>query len=259
MRPLLLAAGAAAAVAVVTGLLVTSAARAPESGDGWGAPGWSDEFDGPALDAGWSVYDSPGHAGNGLRRPGQVTVADGVLTQTGTADALSAGMLRTDHADRTGRWEFRMRADQRDEGGAPYHLVLALIPVGVPYDEGERDVDFAEADLGEPGVWLFVHHPPRRQAYAMAELDMTAWHTYAVEIADDHLTWFVDGRPQVTLRETQVLPTTPLAANIQLDANVPAGLNPARLQVDWVRYHPLPAGGVPVPDAPEAPIGEYRP
>jgi hypothetical protein len=186
-------------------------------------------------------------------------VAGGVLTQTGTADGRSAGMVLEGRDERRGRWEFRMRADQRDVGGRPYHLVLALLPVGAPYDDGERDLDLAEADVDEDVVHLFVHHPPRRQAYDEVAVDLTGWHTYAVEVADDHLTWFVDGRPETTLRTRAALPTTPLAVNVQLDAYAPSGLNPARLQLDRVRYYPLPAGRVPVPSAPAPPIGDYAP
>ncbi len=250
-------------LALLTAAAPASAAPAPVSSAAaafsWGTPAWCDEFDGEALAPDWSVYDSPGHDGNGVRSPTQVAVADGVMTQTGTADARSAGMLLQGHDERRGRWEFRMRATQRDVGGRPYHLVVALLPVGVPYEQGERDVDLAEADLDEDVVHLFVHHPRRKQAYDEVAVDMTAWHTYAVEVAGDHLTWFVDGRPEATVRARAALPTTPLAVNVQLDAYAASGLNPGLLQLDWVRYYPLPEGPVPVPAAPAPPIGDYAP
>jgi hypothetical protein len=232
---------------------------------GWGAPKWSDEFTGSRLDLGddsdpgWAVYNSPGHAGNGLRRPSQVTLAGGVMTQTGTADALSAGMLFKGHDERRGRWEFRMRSDQATTSGQPYHQVVALLPTGVPYNSGERDIDVAEAQVNDPGAWLFVHHPPFRQAYTQATVNLSRWHTYAVEIANNHLTWFIDGVPKATIRNTAALPTTPMALNVQLDPFVPRGLNPARLQLDWMRFYPLPAGTVPTPNAPEPPDGAYNP
>lgn len=247
--------------------LAASAAtpRAEAAPAAWGAPKWADEFSGSTLDPGddrdpgWAVYNSPGHAGNGLRRPSQVSVSGGVMRQVGTRNALSAGMLLKGHDERRGRWEFRMRALQTDVGGRPYHAVVALLPVGVPYNSGERDIDIAEADVNEPGAWLFVHHPPFRQAYMRANLNLAAWHTYAVEIANDHLTWFVDGVPKATIRNRAALPTTPMAMNVQLDPFVPSGLNPAQLQVDYVRFYPLPAGTVPTPNAPEPPDGAYNP
>jgi hypothetical protein len=225
---------------------------------GWGAPTWADEFDADTPGPAWSLYDSPGHDGNGLRRPEQVTVAGGALTQSGTADAVSAGMRRADPA-RLGRWEVRARADQRGPGARPYHVVVALIPAVGPYDAGERDVDFAEADIGTGEVNLFVHYRPFKQDFLAVPLDLAQWHTFAVEVGPGHVTWFVDGTVRATVTRPQAVPRTPMSLNVQLDAYAPGDLVPARLQVDWARYWALPAGGVPVPPGPRPPQGSYDP
>lgn len=226
----------------------------------WGAPSWSDEFSGSTLNPAWGVYDSPGHAGNGLRRPSQVSVADGVMTQTGTADTVSAGMMLQGNDARDGRWEVRARAEQDTAStGRAYHVVVALIPVGVPYNLGERDVDFLEGDIGEGVAAFFLHHPPNKQDYAIIPLDLTSWHTFAIEITQQHVTWFVDGRPVVTDRRQQAIPTTLLGLNIQLDANESTGMRAGRLQVDWARYYPLPGGNVEAPAAPAPSTGDYDP
>jgi beta-glucanase (GH16 family) len=226
---------------------------------GWGTPTWADEFDGNAPDARWSLYDSPGHDGNGLRRPSQVTEADGALTQAGTADAVSAGMVRQGGAARYGRWEVRARADGRGAGSRPYHAVIALIPATGPYASGERDVDFAEADLGSGEVNLFVHYPRNTQDYLAIPLDLAGWHTFAVEVAPDHVTWFVDGAVRATITRRAAIPTTPMSLNVQLDAYRPADLVPGRLQVDWARYYPLPPTGAPVLPGPTPTQGVYDP
>lgn len=229
---------------------------------GWGPPTWADEFDGDRVRGDWQIYDGPGHAGNGVRRPGRVTVSGGVLTQSGTADARSAGMLldaASPATSRLGRWEVRARADQRSGSGRPYHLVVALIPVGIPYAEGERDLDFAEADIGTGKVSLFLHHPPWRQQFLTIPLDQEQWHTFGLEVAESHLTWFVDGAARATTTRADVVPISPMALNLQLDAYRPSGLVPGRLQVDWARFHPLPPGPVPVPPAPAPADGAYDP
>ncbi|MDL5160137.1 glycoside hydrolase family 16 protein [Actinomycetospora termitidis] len=266
-------------VAVALGACVTGAGRPPAApttwpleaagadapaataaaAHGWGAPAWADEFAGDTLDPRWSVYDSPGHDGNGSRRPSQVTVAGGVLTQAGTADAVSAGMARDGDDARFGRWEVRARADGRGPGARPYHAVIALIPATGAYDAGERDVDFAEADVGTGEVNLFVHYPPRKQDYLAIPLDLAAWHTFAVEVAPDHVTWFVDGAVRATVTRPAAIPTRPMKLNVQLDAYRPGDLVPARLQVDWARFHRLPPAGTPVLPGPVPPQGDYDP
>lgn len=225
---------------------------------GWGEPEWADEFAGTRPDPAWALYDSPGHAGNGSRRPSQVTLADGALTQAGTADALSAGMVRVGADARYGRWEVRLRADGRGAGSRPYHAVLALIPGG-PYVDGERDVDFAEADIGTGKVNLFVHYRPYKQDFLALPLDLAAWHTFAVEITPEHVIWFVDGEVRATVTRAEAIPETPLALNLQLDAYQPGDLAPGRLQLDWARFYPLPEDDLPTLPGPVPAQGVYDP
>ena len=241
-----------AAVVVVVVAMPTAAATSstvvPIASSGWGAPGFADEFAGNALDRAWAVYDSPGNGGNGLRRPSQVSVANGRMTQTGTAGGTSAGMVLDDHFQRYGRWEIRARVTSTGNGH-PYHPVLALIPGGdAPYHCGATDIDFAESDVGGP-TYIFIHALPRIQDYLSANIDQTRWHTYGVEVTPDHVTWFVDGVPRMTDRNRDALSGVNFAVNIQLDANNPGGLAPARLAVDYVRVYPLrgPAPAIPAP------------
>ncbi|MFC5061608.1 glycoside hydrolase family 16 protein [Actinomycetospora atypica] len=187
-------------------------------------------------------------------------MAGGLLTQTGTAATVTAGMLLEGRDARNGRWEVRARADQDPSSrGRPYHVVVALIPVGVPYNSGERDVDFLEGDIGQGSAFFFLHHPPNKQDYAQIPLDIATWHTFAVEITRGHVTWFVDGRPVVTDQRPEAIPSVPLALNIQLDANSDRGMRPGRLQIDWARYYALPSTEVPVPSAPAPVTGDYDP
>ena len=93
-----------------------STARGPVDGTtaaatlGWGEPVRADEFD--AGTGRWSVYDGPGHAGEGRRSPSAVSVRDGVLTITGDPSGTTAGMSWGD-GRRYGRWEARVRAPGR--------------------------------------------------------------------------------------------------------------------------------------------------
>lgn len=237
---------AAASLAVL--LALTTAATEIPIAVGWGAPSHADEFDGNSLDSTWAVYDSPGNGGNGLRRPSQVSVADGRMTQTGTADGTSAGMVLDEHFQRYGRWEIRAQVAATGEGH-PYHPVLALIPGGdAPYHCGATDIDFAESDIGGP-TYIFIHALPNIQDYLSVRIDQAQWHTYGVEVTPDHITWFVDGVPMMTDTNRDALSGVDFAVNIQLDANDPGGLAPAQLAVDYVRIYPLrgPAPAIPAP------------
>ena len=226
---------------------------------GWGAPSWSEDFRGSSVRRSWAVYDGDGNDGTGVRRPSQVSVADGVLTQTGTADATTGGMVLGGHDAASGRWEVRVRADADPVPGVPYVVQVALFPAGVPDPSGERIVTVLSHDIGTTAGRFFLHYPPLQQDYAVAPIDLTVWHTVAVEIAPGHVTWFVDGQPWATDVNPAAQPVTSLRLGVQLDAGAPSGMIPGRLQVDWVRYHELPAAGVPVPAAPAPETGDYVP
>ena len=128
----------ASAVATVQPTPATATAAATL---GWGTPARADEFD--AGTGQWSVYDGPGHGGNGRRSPGAVAVRDGVLTITGDSSGTTAGMS-WGHGRRYGRWEARVRAPAADPS---YHAVLLLWPDAENGPEG-GEIDFME--IGDP-------------------------------------------------------------------------------------------------------------
>jgi hypothetical protein len=212
----------------------------------WGEPDadLSREFGGSGFPSPyvWASYDSVGHDGNGLRRPQQNTVQDGYLQIAGLSDATTGGLMSRAVYPAFGRWEARMRVDEQGPG-KPYHAVVALIPAGVPYDGGAGDLDFAEADVGSGAAHMFVHYPPRKQAYATAFVDLAEWHTYAIEVARDHISWFVDGKIAMTTTEHGAIIGVDWTMNIQLDAYFPSGLAPSNMQVDYFRFYPIPESG----------------
>ena len=226
---------------------------------GWGEPDarLSDEFTGSgAPSTAWNLYRSAGHAGNGLRRPEQITVQDGYLQIAGTSNATSGGMMGSAVNPAFGRWEARMRVDKQGPGN-PYHAVVALIPYGVPYNGGAGDLDFAEANVDEGRAYVFIHHPVNKQSYASTTLDLAAWHNYAIEVAPDHISWFVDGKVEMTTTNRAAVTGKQWTANVQLDANSPSGLAPSNMQVDYFRYYPLPPSGAPIIPGAAPNIGNY--
>jgi hypothetical protein len=212
----------------------------------WGEPDPQLSFDftgaGMPSPSVWNLYRSAGHAGNGLRRPEQITLHEGYVQIAGLADATSGGMMSWAVYPPFGRWEVRMRVDGRGLGHR-YHAVVALIPDGVPYDGGAGDLDFAEADVDEGRAHVFIHYPPRKQTYASVPIDLAEWHAYAIELAPDHISWFVDGTLAMTTTIRAAITGARWTTNIQLDAYYPGDLAPSNMQVDYLRYYPLPEDG----------------
>src|SRR3954447_25782860 len=104
---------------------------------------FQDDFDGNAVNASnWSLYNGPGHAGNGLRRPSAFST-DGqghlVLTaQTIDGKIVSGGMAsRLNQA--YGLYEFRVRTDP-DPTGTMSGVVLTWPASGRWPQDGENDI-----------------------------------------------------------------------------------------------------------------------
>lgn len=152
----------------------------------WGTVIDGDEFAGNTINTvKWGLYNSPGHSGNGTRRPAAFSQHDGMLTITGDANNQSGGA--TFRRGSMGyRLECRVRAypdgprgDRPDE----YHPVLILWPDSNEWPEG-AEYDFLEFDIGDTRGAGFMHlpnHQPYRQDHFTFPVDPTQWFNMACE------------------------------------------------------------------------------
>lgn len=203
---------------------------------GWGPPIAGDEFDytGEPDATKWSVYDSAGHAGNGTRSPGQVTVDGSQMIIAGTADGTSAGISAKFGRQKYGRWEVRAAGSGDDE----YHMVSILWP-----DSGDwpcdGEVDYAET-TGDWNTINFFHHygcSNLRTSVSKA-LDITKFHNYAVDWSPSVIIGYIDGVKWFEDSDPTHQPPGSMHQTLQLDW-FPDGTSngPGEMRVDWVRVY----------------------
>lgn len=213
---------------------------------GWGEPDFVDEFDGDQLE-GWNAYDGPGHAGNGVRSPDAVTVADGVLTIDGSAEGTTAG-LAWGHSQQYGRWEVAMRAPVGDPA---YNALALLWPTAENFPVG-GEIDFAEImDPSREKVELFLHYgADNSQVHGEVEVDATEWQVYAVEWTPQGVTAFVNGEEWWKTTDTSILPPGPMHLCLQLDWFPDnGGGGTGQVQYDYVKQWALAEGDGPSTDS----------
>lgn len=202
---------------------------------GWGKPVARDEFGytGAPRPKKWSVYDSEGHAGNGVRSPRAWEVRDGYAKVTGKPSGTTGGMSAKFGHQRYGRWEVRMRTNARDP---QYHPVLLLWPDSGDWPCG-GEIDYAEG-TDDPGMVHFFHHYScdNRQVSAAKSIDTTRWHNYAVEWTPDRIIGYIDGVEW--FRDTRHQPPGRMHQTVQLDW-FPDGTATRRswMKLDWVRVY----------------------
>lgn len=203
---------------------------------GWGKVVAGDEFNyqGKPKSTKWSVYNSRGHDGRGLRRSSAWNVDGKVATVTGRTTGVTGGMSSR-YSQKYGRWEARMKTNNRDP---QYHPNLMLWPDV----KSSRcpEVDFAESTKDPKRIKFFLHYGCKpSQTSASKALDMTKWHTYAVSWTPTRITGFVDG--VVFFRDTNRshLPQGKMHAATQLDWFPSGGKKPrtSSMSIDWVRIY----------------------
>ncbi|MFC7849826.1 family 16 glycosylhydrolase [Arthrobacter sp. NPDC057388] len=204
---------------------------------GWGSVVAGDEFNytGTPDRTKWSVYNSAGHAGKGVRSPQAWSVANGVATVSGDSAGTTGGMSAKFANQKYGRWETRMKTNKRD---SEYHPVLILNPVieSSTCDE----VDYAESTADTTLVKFFLHYAcsGEKQTYSAKAVDTTQWHNYAVEWTPAGITGYIDGVKTFTDTNPAHQPSGSVHQTLQLDW-FPDGTSttPSQMQVDWVRVY----------------------
>jgi hypothetical protein len=204
--------------------------------NGWGAPVTGDEFNyvGVPDATKWIVYNSPGHAGQGIRSPQQVTVDGSKMVMTGTPDGTTAGMSAKFANQKYGRWEVRAAGSGDNE----YHMVSILWP-----DSGnwpcDGEVDYAETTGGWNVIKFFHHYGcSNLQTSQSKPLDVTQFHNYAVDWSPNGIVGYVDGVKWFEDNNPAHQPPGPMHQTLQLDWFPDSTANGAgEMRVDWVRVY----------------------
>lgn len=207
---------------------------------GWGPVTGGDEFNysGAPDSTKWSVYNSVGHAGNGLRSPQAISVNNGMMTISGNSAGTTGGMSAKFSRGQYGRYEVRMKTSANEP---QYHAVAILWPDAASATCAE--VDFAEQTEDLADINFFLHYGCAKgvQTYAKKPLDMTQWHNYAVQVCPSGITGYVDGQPWFKDADPAHQPNQSMHQTLQLDWFPVSGqtTKPATMNVDWVRDYSI--------------------
>jgi len=206
---------------------------------GWGQVVTGDEFSytGAPNPLKWGVYNSPGHAGNGIRSPNAWSVDGSVVTVSGDSAGTTGGMSAKFAQQRYGRWEARMRTSDRDP---KYHPVLILWPNNNT-SPNCAEIDYAEGTSDTSRIKFFLHYAcsgSNFQTQSAQPIDTTQWHNYAIQWTPSGITGYIDGVQWFTDTDPAHQPTVGMHQTIQLDW-FPDGTatKPSQMQVDWVRVY----------------------
>jgi hypothetical protein len=214
----------------------------------WGLSAWEDEFRKP-LSKQWRTS----HRKLVRNQVGMLTLDS--TRRSGTVWATVPG-----HGRRTGRWEARVRSEENGKGGKSYRVLWELIPSG-DYKCGAKNLEISGYRFGDSRAKMQIRTPKGATfgASKKRNLNDNVWHTYAVEVTRKRISWFVDTKVIRTERRDAALTGTKFQMRFRLAAVKGKRMNPARMQMDWVRYYTLERPNAKSIKAPRLKRGSFDP
>lgn len=202
---------------------------------------FQDDFSGSSVNIdNWSIYDSPGHAGNGLRRPAAFSVSNGLLVVTAQmvdGNIVSGGMAHKMNY-KYGKFEFRVRTEQ-DSSTTVSGVILTWPQSGKWPMDGENDMYETGTGATRDHFNTFIHYGTTgsTQYKFTHNVDATQWHTVAMEWEEKELRMYCDGNLDWTLTDVNAIPDVPHHLCIQLDAFKKNMTGTVKMYVDWVKIY----------------------
>jgi hypothetical protein len=232
-----------------------ASATTPPAYSGWNMD-WSDNFTTPLDQTKWARYgwggQAPGQGAMGVYQQSNAFTSNGNLTlrtQYQTGAWSSAGISSGDfYAASGGRWEIRAKFPVAKGIG----YVFLLWPNDGTWPP---EIDIAEGRVNGPQVMSTYHWGAanNRDSQFLDNSNMSGWHTYGVIIGTSTITYTFDGKPWVTINNSQVTtkkmwigfqsaamdPHGSASQYETVDNGVPGPLTPAvdDIQIDWVAHY----------------------
>ena len=183
---------------------------------------------------------------------GRVTPFNGGLVlqtkfkKVGPGDRGTTATTLNGAARAHGRWEFRLQGRLWETGARPYRFRLELVPAGSAVtDCAAESVVVADFTMGASGMRFGVRSRSEdavwRRSLADVRLAETPFNV-AVEVGNDHITWFRESNPIGTVTDARAQLGVQLVPRLSLVGDTAAEMNGAQVNSDWQRSWSLASG-----------------
>jgi hypothetical protein len=144
-----------------------------------------------------------------------------------------------------GRWEVRVRLKSDEVSAKDYRTAVELVPERRADDDcGAHDVTIAEMTPNSRKLRFGVHAKSRAWSGSKAGvLDNNRANVVAVEVARDHITWFLNGKPIGTVASRKAVSGLPMTLRLSMvGGGDSVEMNHTSLISDWQRGFPIDRG-----------------
>ena len=210
---------------------------------------YRNDFNGSSVGSEWTLYNSPGNAGFGLRRPSAITVSDGKLVITAQMQdgSLVSGGMALGRDLTYGKYVFRVRTDN-DPSQAVSGVVLTWPQAGNNHRNGENNMyETLTKTPNRNPFFSFIHKPfgnASTQEFYRHDADGAQFQVMSMEWTPDRITITRQGPGSTssdswTVNETSadLIPDVPHHLAIQLDGWKDTIGGTVRMEVDYVEVY----------------------
>jgi hypothetical protein len=167
------------------------------------------------------------------------------LRRIGPGDRGTTTATLRGAAQAHGRWEFRLQGRPFETGARPYRFRLELVPArSTVTDCAPESVVVADFTMMAPGMRFGVRSHSADAVWSRTLPDVRLAEqpfNVAVEVGNDHITWFRDGNPIGTVKDAKTQLGVKLVPRLSL-LGADTEMNSAQVNSDWQRSWTLRAG-----------------
>ena len=190
----------------------------------------------------WIQYsDGAGRVG---KHNGQLRLDSGRrLTRTADGDFGTTRATLSGNASAYGRWETRLRIKTFETGSKDYDIVLELVPEKASdYECGRQNITIARYDGAAARMSFGVNAGTTRWSRTIKAPSLAkSIPAFAVEVAKDHIAWFVDGSPVGVVKSKDAVSDVPMTMRFSLVGDASEHKNTAAYS-DWQRHFGIAEG-----------------
>lgn len=164
----------------------------------------------------------------------------------GPGDRGTTSVTLTGNPQKYGRWELRLRSWSRENVAEDYRVKIELVPDrAADYLCGAQNITVADYGIHTPAVRVGVNSRSKNRSWTYTKNKVSladVSHNYAVEVAKDHITWYLDGAPIATVKSRAAVSDVPMTLRLSLQGKGSSEMNRTRAIFDWMRAWPIDTG-----------------
>lgn len=149
-----------------------------------------------------------------------------------------------DNARSRGRWEVRLRMKSTETAHRDLRALIELVPADAAAGCRATGITIAEASPHQRGITIGARNSAGdewRRTEGGVSVNGTS-HAVAVEVTDQHISWFLEGQLIGTVTSKAAIPDVPLTLRLSLQGEGQQQVNRTQAIFDWMRGYGLDRG-----------------